>query len=80
MKRHFQMVAVWALAVITLLAFGMTPFGLFGIAVVGLTNEEFGNQRLFWQLWPLLRVFLVLAGLWLVMIFWMRRTERKISD
>jgi hypothetical protein len=81
MKRRVQIVALWVLFVITLVVgfgiLGLSPILFLGWAVVGLWDEQVANLPVFWQLWPLLRiillVFLILGALWWGMFVWIRR-------
>jgi hypothetical protein len=80
MKRRFQIVALWALFVLTLVIwFGLlslAPILLLGWAVVGLWDEQFANLPPFWQLWPLLLIpliFLILGVVWWRIIAWIRK-------
>jgi hypothetical protein len=81
--RRFQIVALWALSVLTLVIWvgvlSLAPILLLGWAVVGLWDEQADHLSL-WQLWPPLLIFLILGVLWWALIAWMRRTDRQISN
>jgi hypothetical protein len=75
-KRRFQIIALSALFVLTLIiSFALPPLVLillFGWAVAGLWDEQVANLSL-WQFWPFLLIFLILGVVWWGMIVWIRR-------